>query len=232
MPKFIYTIMIVLFICVKIGFSDTGEYVMERENMVQEQIEKRGIKNKNVLDAMRKVERHLFVPDDGQEYAYRDFPVSIGYGQTISQPYIVAFMTEKVELSPEDRVLEIGTGSGYQAAVLAEIAKEVYTIEIVEPLYKKAKTILEKMGYRNIQCKYGDGYKGWPENQPYDKIIITAAPPLIPEELIPQLTVGGKMIVPVGEGFQELLIITRTEDGYDIENLLPVRFVPMVRSLE
>jgi protein-L-isoaspartate(D-aspartate) O-methyltransferase len=203
-----------------------------REKMVKEQIQRRGITNKRVLEAMRKIERHLFVPEKLRNLAYTDGPLPIGYNQTISQPYIVAFMTQAVQLNPDDRVLEIGTGSGYQAAVLAEIVKEVYTIEIVEPLAESARLLLDSMGYQNIKVKYGDGYKGWQEHAPFDAIIVTAAPPNIPQELINQLKIGQKMIIPVGELYQELYLITKTETGFDKKSLLPVRFVPMVKPRE
>ena len=160
--------------------------------------------------------------------AYNDSPLPIGYGQTISQPYIVAYMTQAARLFPDDRVLEIGTGSGYQAAVLAEIVKEVYTIEILKPLADTARARLEEMGYRNIKVKHGDGYKGWKEYAPYDAIIVTAAPDEVPEELVRQLKIGGRMVVPIGSFFQELYLITKTESGIKQELLLPVVFVPMI----
>ncbi len=205
-------------------------YTELRESMVNDQISARGIRDRNVLDAMKKVERHLFVPDAMRNAAYNDHPLPIGYGQTISQPYIVAYMTEFAGIEPGDTVLEIGTGSGYQAAVLAEIAERVYTIEIIGPLAEESGVLLKELGYTNINVKIGDGYKGWPEHAPFDAIIVTAAPPEIPIELIGQLVIGGKMVVPVGTGSQELLLITRTEEGYKKEMLLPVRFVPMIRG--
>ena len=200
-----------------------------REKMVEEQIERRGVTDKAVLEAMKKVERHLFVPEDLKNTAYTDSPLPIGYRQTISQPYIVAFMTQAIQPGPDDRVLEIGTGSGYQAAVLAELVKEVYTVEIVEPLAENARLSLEKLGYKNIKVKYGDGYKGWREYSPFDVIVVTAAPPGIPEELINQLKIGGSMIVPIGEYHQELYLIKKTETGLERKALLPVVFVPMVK---
>lgn len=200
------------------------------EKMINEQIVARGVKNSNVINAMRKVERHLFVPDNMKARAYDDGPLPIGYNQTISQPYIVAFMTEALDLEPQDKVLEIGTGSGYQAAVLAEIAKEVYTIEIIEPLAQEAEKRLKDLGYKNIQVKCADGYKGWPENAPFDKIIVTAAPDEIPEELIRQLKVNGKMVIPIGSFFQELYLIIKTKKGFTKKPLLPVRFVPMIKG--
>ena len=203
--------------------------MLAREKMVEEQIERRGVTDKAVLEAMKKVERHLFVPEDLKNTAYTDSPLPIGYRQTISQPYIVAFMTQAIQPRPDDRVLEIGAGSGYQAAVLAELVKEVYTIEIVEPLAENASLLLEKLGYKNIKVKYGDGYKGWREYSPFDVIVVTAAPPSIPEELINQLKIGGSMIVPIGECHQELYLITKTETGLERKALLPVVFVPMVK---
>jgi protein-L-isoaspartate(D-aspartate) O-methyltransferase len=198
--------------------------------MVEEQIERRGIRDYRILDAMRKVERHLFVGVAMKDFAYEDRPLPIGYDQTISQPYIVAYMTAVAGLEPEDRVLEIGTGSGYQAAVLAEIVDHVYTVEIVRPLAEMARRRLEDLGYKNIKAKHGDGYKGWLEYAPFDKIIVTAAPLEIPEELVKQLKLGGRMVVPVGSIFQELYLVIKTEEGYKKEALLPVRFVPMVKE--
>ncbi len=207
-------------------------FAARRREMVKRQIENRGITDKGVLAAMRKVKRHLFVPEGLRDAAYMDTPLPIGDGQTISQPYIVAFMTEAARLGPDDRVLEIGTGSGYQAAVLAEIAKEVYTVEILEPLADSARARLEKLGYGNIDVKRGDGYKGWPEHAPFDAIIVTAAPPEIPKDLAGQLKVGGRMVVPVGGFFQQLYLIERTDTGFREKALLPVRFVPMVKGAE
>lgn len=206
------------------------DYATKKEQMVKEQIIARGVKDKNVIRAMKKVDRHLFVPAIYRFMAYQDGPVSIGYEQTISQPYIVAFMTEALELKSDDVVLEIGTGSGYQAAILAEIAKQVYTIEILKPLADQARQRLEQLGYNNIKVKHGDGYLGWPEYAPYDKIIVTAAPDEIPIELVNQLKLGGKMIVPIGSFFQELYLIIKTESGFTKRTLLPVRFVPMIKG--
>lgn len=211
-------------------YAENGNFEVQREAMVGSQLELRGIRDKDVLSAMRKVKRHLFVPSDMADFAYDDRPLPIGYGQTISQPYIVAYMTESAGLKPQDRVLEIGTGSGYQAAVLAELVSEVYTIEIVEPLAESAKERLEALGYKNIHVGLRDGYKGWDEFAPYDTIIVTAAPPKIPESLLEQLAIGGRMVVPVGSIYQQLILITRTQKGYDKEGLLPVRFVPMVHD--
>ena len=185
-----------------------------------------------VLAAMLKVERHLFVPIALQKAVYADEPLPIGYGQTISQPYIVAYMTEALRLEPGDRVLEIGAGSGYQSAVLAEIVKEVYTIELVAELAEAARERLASLGYKNVEVICGDGYNGLPDKAPFAAIMVTAAPSEIPVELTAQLNVGGRMIVPVGSFFQELQLIVKTETGFAAKPLLPVRFVPMVRSQE
>ena len=198
-----------------------------RERMVSTQIEARGVHDSAVLKAMRAVPRHEFVAEHLYSSAYSDHPLPIGEGQTISQPYIVAFMTEALRLQPHYKVLEIGTGSGYQAAVLAEIADSVFTIEIIESLGKSAEVTLSKLGYENIQERIGDGYQGWKEAAPFDAIIVTAAPPEVPQPLIEHLKVGGRMVIPVGDYFQELIRITKTKDELIRENLLPVRFVPM-----
>lgn len=203
------------------------EYAELRNRMVVEQIASRGVSDPRVLAAMRKVPRHEFVPEEYRDLAYRDTPLPIGYGQTISQPYIVAYMTEQLHIGKEDTVLEIGTGSGYQAAVLAELASEVYTIEIIPELAERAKKTLRRLGYNNVHVRIGDGYKGWPEHAPFDAIILTAAPPRVPQPLIDQLKEGGRLIAPVGEDYQELVLI-RKENGEILrENLIPVRFVPM-----
>jgi len=204
-----------------------------RERMVRTQIAARHIRDKNVLSAMRRVPRHLFVPKSEQRAAYDDTPLPIGWGQTISQPYIVAYMTEQLHLTESDTVLEIGTGSGYQAAILAELAAQVYTIEIVTPLCEQASKTLAKLGYDNVQVRCGDGYEGWPEHAPFDAVIVTAAPPKVPQPLIDQLKVGGRMIVPVGRYYQELVLITKTGDGaISRRKLIPVRFVPMTGEIE
>jgi len=195
--------------------------------MVEEQILARGVTDSLVLAAMAAVPRHLFVPTGVVAYAYADQPLPIGHDQTISQPYIVALMTELAGLAATDRVLEIGTGSGYQAAVLAGIADSVYTIEIVEPLATEAAERLERLGYANVRVRCGDGYRGWPGRAPFDAIIVTAAPDHVPQPLIDQLAPGGKLVIPVGTGLQELLEITRTADGVVERRVLPVRFVPM-----
>lgn len=211
-------------------FAEEDDLPIKRERMVTEQIEMRGVTDTRVLDAMKKVPRHLFVPGSFHSVAYDDRPLPIGYGQTISQPFIVAYMTEALKIGPNDRVLEIGTGSGYQAAILAEIAKEVFTIEIVKPLADNARSQLKNMGYDNIIVKHGDGFKGWPEHAPFDAIMVTAAPPEIPEELIKQLKTGGRMVAPVGSFYQELYLIIKTDSGYEKKELIPVAFVPMVRQ--
>jgi protein-L-isoaspartate(D-aspartate) O-methyltransferase len=199
----------------------------EREAMVREQIEARGVRAAAVLRAMRKVPRHEFVPPASRRAAYDDYPLPIGHGQTISQPYIVALMTELAGLTPKSRVLEIGTGSGYQAAVLAEMAAEVYTIEIIPELAQRAEHDLARLGYKNIHGRAGDGYLGWPEAAPFDAIVVTAAPGKIPPPLLAQLKVGGRLVIPVGEWQQELMVVTRTAQGYAEETVIPVRFVPM-----
>lgn len=205
-------------------------YITLRENMVSSQIAARGIKDPRVLSAMRSVPRHLFMPESNPSMAYNDTPVPIGEGQTISQPYIVAFMTEILELRPDDRILEIGTGSGYQAAVLAELVQNVFTIEIIPVLGNRASKLLEELGYENIHVKIGNGYKGWPEEAPFDAVIVTAAPENIPEALVEQLKEGGKMIIPVGRrfGVQRMILGVKENGLLRTENVLDVRFVPMV----
>lgn len=203
-----------------------------REQMVKRQIADRGVKDQRVLDAIGKVERHKFVPEKDVTSAYGDYPLPIGHGQTISQPYIVALMTELCELEGNEKVLEIGTGSGYQAAVLGLLADEVYTIEIVEYLGKQARTRLKNMNYDNIHVRIGDGYRGWPEEAPFDVIIVTAAPPEIPQALVEQLDDGGIMVVPVGEFNQELVKLEKRGDSLEKKTVTYVRFVPMVHSKE
>lgn len=198
-----------------------------REAMVELQIEARGVKDPAVLAAMRAVPRHLFVPTSLTAQAYIDNPLPIGEGQTISQPYIVARMTELLQPQPGDTVLEIGTGSGYQAAVLAEIVAKVFTIEIVEPLAKRAETLLDSLGYGNVEVKAGDGYRGWPEHAPFSKIIVTAAPGEIPKPLLEQLAEHGRMVIPVGERWQDLLLVTKVDGRIKREKMADVLFVPM-----
>ena len=193
----------------------------------------RGVHDGRVLAAISKVPREEFVPQDSRAASYADQPLPIGYGQTISQPYIVAFMTEQLHLSSGDRILEIGTGSGYQAAILAELVSEVYTIEIIEPLAKTAEATLQRLGYKNVQVKVGDGYKGWPEHAPFDAIIVTAAPDHVPQPLVDQLKEGGRMIIPVGQRFaQELYLLEKKNARLQQSAVLPVRFVPMAGEAE
>lgn len=212
-----------------------GERAGERMKMVAEQIKARDVNDPNVLLAMEVVPRHFFVPVSRQRYAYIDLPLPIGQGQTISQPYIVAFMTETMRLKPDSKVLEIGTGSGYQAAVCAEIAAEVYTIEIVEGLAKSAESHLKELGYNNVFVKFGDGYFGWPEKAPFDAIIGTAAAEKIPPPLLEQLKPTGRMILPFEDsaGFQYLVLVTKDPNGViHKRNVLPVRFVPMTGKVK
>jgi protein-L-isoaspartate(D-aspartate) O-methyltransferase len=200
-----------------------------REQMVNLQIEARGVRDAGVLRAMRKVPRHSFVPEASPAQAYGDWPLRIGHGQTISQPYIVAYMAEAADISAPDRVLEIGTGSGYGAAVLAELASEVYTVEIVPELAERARTVLDRLGYENVEVRTGNGWLGWPEHAPYDAVVVTAAPDEVPPNLVTQLKVGGTLVVPVGDFFQMLRVLRKTPRGMVEEASLPVRFVPMVR---
>ena len=203
MKRILNLLLLLLLMCLNASCSNTRDimdYSRQRERMVRVQILDRGVKDEDVIRAMGKVPRHLFIPERNRDLSYGDFPVSIGNGQTISQPYIVAYMTEALNLDHKDKVLEIGTGSGYQAAILAEIVKEVYTIEIIEILGTSARERLEAMGYKNIHVKIGDGYKGWPEKAPFDAVIVTCAPEKIPKPLIDGLREGGRMIIPVGKG--------------------------------
>ncbi len=212
------------------GWADNGDFFTQRKIMVENQITKRGVSDQRVLDAILKVERHVFVPLAMRSFAYLDSPLPIGKGQTISQPYIVALMTELAGIKDSDRVLEIGTGSGYQAAVLAELAGEVYTIEIIPELAERAEVLLEELEYENIKVKQGDGYLGWPEYAPFDVIIVTAAPLTIPEKLVEQLSEDGRIVIPVGEEGNQVLRLLIKKSGEIIEeDVIPVRFVPMVR---
>ena len=196
-------------------------------------ISRYGMKDPEVLNAMGRVERHKFVPEKNRRHSYRDSPLGIGYGQTISQPYIVAEMTRQLQLSPTSKVLEIGTGSGYQAAVLAELTSEVYSIEIIEPLHHRARKTLADNGYQTIRLRHADGYYGWPEAAPFDGIIVTCAAGEIPPPLVEQLAIGGRMLIPVGKRFgtQYLILVTKNRDGsVSSRNLMAVRFVPLVRK--
>ena len=207
----------------------SSPYYAKRKQMVEDQMISRGIHEKDIIEAFLKVKRHLFVPKRYISRAYGDHPLPIGEGQTISQPYIVAFMTQILDLKRTDKVLEIGTGSGYQAAILGELSDNVYTIEINEPLGKRAKKLLKALGYSNVKVKIGDGYKGWKEHAPFDAIIVTASPTHIPGPLKEQLKEGGRMIIPVGEAYaQKLLYIQKIDNELKQQSTFPVRFVPMV----
>ncbi|WP_224482853.1 protein-L-isoaspartate(D-aspartate) O-methyltransferase [Robertkochia aurantiaca] len=226
-----------IFILLSLGMvsltAGQNDYAAERNEMVEEQIRNRGIADKDILRAMKTVERHKLVPPEQRRFAYDDRPLPIGHGQTISQPYIVAFMTDVIDPRSDMKVLEVGTGSGYQAAVLAEIVSHVYTIEIIEPLAKKASDNLRELGYDNITVKHADGYFGWKEHAPFDAIIVTAAASYIPPELFAQLRDDGKMIIPVGANFapQQLVLVTKRKNGkMKTKNLMPVRFVPFTRD--
>lgn len=208
------------------------QYLNKRKQMVDEQIVARNIKDDNLIQAMLRVPRHIFVPEKYREFAYDDGPLPIGHDQTISQPYIVALMTELLKLKKGEKVLEIGTGSGYQAAILCEMGCEVYTVEIIEPLGRHAKKILDSAGYDKINCKIGDGYKGWKEYAPFDKIIVTAAPPKIPEPLEDQLIMDGKMVMPVENDHQYLKLIRKTKDRMLVKDIAPVMFVPMTGEVQ
>ena len=208
-----------------------ADFAAQRQRMVEQQLKPRGIKDDRVLAAMARVPREEFVPADERGDAYEDGPLPIGFDQTISQPYIVAFMTEQLRLRPSDRLLEIGSGSGYQAAVLAELVADVYTIEIVEPLAKTAEATLQRLGYKNVHLRVGDGYQGWPEEAPFDAIIVTCAPDKVPQPLVEQIKDGGRMVIPVGERFAQQLYLLEKKNGQLKESVtLPVRFVPMVRE--
>ncbi len=229
LPFALFSITVLICVSATCGLqTDVRDWESERLRMVEEQLKGRDIRDPRVLTAMLSVPRHLFIPESARGGAYGDFPLPIGHGQTISQPYIVAFMTEAVKVAPEHRVLEIGTGSGYQAAVLSVLAKEVFTIEIVDSLAKRARATLADLGYRNVEVHSGNGYLGWPEHAPYDRIIVTAAPPEVPPALVQQLKVGVLMAIPVGVGDQELRIMRRGATGMETIATLPVRFVPMV----
>jgi protein-L-isoaspartate(D-aspartate) O-methyltransferase len=209
--------------------TSTSEFAAERQKMVEQQLRTRGIREERVLAAMAKVPREEFVPENERGQSYADSALPIGHDQTISQPFIVAYMTEQSRLQPSDRVLEVGTGSGYQAAILAELAKDVYTIEIIEPLAKEASARLARLGYNNAHVKVGDGYQGWPEVAPFDAIIVTCAPDKVPQPLTQQLKDGGRMIIPVGTTMmeQQLYLLEKKNGQMAQTAILPVRFVPM-----
>lgn len=219
--------------CVASGGQQPDPYREPRERMVQSEVVDRGIRNPRVIEAMRRVPRHLFVPADQQKFAYADAALPIGHGQTITSPYVVAYMTEQLEPQPTDKVLEIGTGSGYQASVLSGLVQDVYTIEIVEPLGRRAAALLRRLGYQNVHVKVGDGYQGWPEHAPFDKIIVTCSPEDVPPALIEQLREGGRLIVPLGERFQQTLELFRKVDSQLVrERLDTTFFVPMTGRAE
>jgi protein-L-isoaspartate(D-aspartate) O-methyltransferase len=228
--KFIPFVILIVFGAM--NASGQQSYRQLREKMVAEQLQARDIYKAEVLQAMGEVPRHVFVPDDYRPYAYRDQALPIGEGQTISQPYIVAYMTQALRLQPEDRVLEIGTGSGYQAAVLSLLSRQVYSIEIVEPLALAARERLKNLGYDNIAVHVGDGYNGWPSQGPFDAIMVTAGAEQLPQPLMDQLAEGGRMIIPIGPhgGVRQLTLVTRNRGKYKFEKLMAVRFVPFIRN--
>ena len=203
-----------------------------RKDMVNTQIIRRGITDKNVIKALRKVKRHEFVPTYLHDMAYGDNPLPIGHSQTISQPYIVAIMTELLNISENDRILEVGTGSGYQAAILGELAKEVYSVELLKPLADASSQLLKKLGYKNVHVKCGDGFKGWKDHAPFDKIIVTCAPKEIPPELLNQLKEGGLLVIPVGDFFQKLKLVKKEKGKIIKKDIFSVRFVPMIKGKE
>ena len=225
-------VMNILFFVLCANFQLSGQvdnWEQKAKAMVDNQILARGVNEAKVLDVMRNTPRHEFIPAEQQPYAYIDSPLAIGFEQTISQPYIVGLMTSLLKLKGNEKVLEIGTGSGYQAAVLSPLCKEVFTIEIVKKLAVRSKATLARLGYDNIYVKWGDGYQGWPGEEPFDAIIVTAAPPALPPKLFEQLKVGGRLVIPVGSIWQELWVITKLQGGImDKESVIPVRFVPMV----
>ncbi len=221
----------IFFLLSSLYCQEASDHINPRLSMVEDQIIRRGIEDKRVLDVIKVVERHKFVPEKYSESAYNDGPLPIGHGQTISQPFIVAFMTENLKLEPSQKVLEIGTGSGYQAAVLSELCDHVYTIEIVDELANESAKRLKRLGFENVTVRSGDGYNGWPEEAPFDRIMVTAAPEEIPQQLIVQLAEGGIMVIPVGKQYeiQYLWVLTKEVGGIiKKEKILPVRFVPMI----
>jgi protein-L-isoaspartate(D-aspartate) O-methyltransferase len=214
------------------SYADSARFAEERQRMVAEQIAARGVRDMTVLQALRTVPRHEFVPEDLRPAAYRDSPLPIGFDQTISQPYIVALMTEALGLEGGEKVLEVGTGSGYQAAVLDEIAGAVFSIEIVPELAQRARATLDRLGYADVKVRVGDGYRGWPEEAPFDAIVVTAAPDHVPQPLLDQLAVGGRLVLPVGRNRQQLQVWTRTAGGFERRDSIPVQFVPMTGEAE
>ena len=223
-----------IFLIVHLVAIGQADYASQRKTMVETQIQNRGVVHPGTLAAMLKVPRHEFVPEKMKQYAYIDGPLPIGNGQTISQPYIVAIMTQALRPKSSDRILEIGTGSGYQAAVLAKIVDSVYSIEIVEDLARTAKTRLQRLGYTNVHVRWGDGYHGWPAKAPFDAIIVTAGADSIPQPLVDQLKVGGRMIIPVGphRGVRQLVLVMKKKNKIVKKNLMAVRFVPFTRKEE
>lgn len=209
------------------GVDVADDKLTKQRRRLVEDIRFQGIRSRSVLDAMLKVPRHRFVPPAYQNLAYQDRPLPIGHEQTISQPFIVAYMTEAADIKPGEKVLEIGTGSGYQAAVLSQLAGEVYSVEIIPALAESARAILSELGYRNVHVRAGNGYEGWAEHAPFDAIVVTAAPDHVPQALVDQLAVNGKMVIPVGTSYQEMMVITKTNSGVVKRRTIPVRFVPM-----
>lgn len=229
--KFVFIVLVAM--CSQSCSSNQNNYTQLRKRMVEEQIIPRGITNKDVINTLLTVPRHEFIPEKNRKYSYEDHPVNIGYDQTISQPYIVALMTELLEPLTFHKILEIGTGSGYQAAILAELVKEVYSIEIIPELAEFAKKNIERLKYKNVFIKSGDGYFGWPQNAPFDGIIVTCAPDKIPKPLLNQLKINGKMVIPVGDyPHQTLYLITKTSKGIEKKEIIPVLFVPMKGEVE
>jgi protein-L-isoaspartate(D-aspartate) O-methyltransferase len=226
--RFFILLAVLLPACPAAKSPQPGDLTAQRQTMVEQQIEARGVIDPATLAAMQTVPRHEFLPMRLRSEAYADYPLPIGHGQTISQPFIVAFMTEAIRPQPGEKILEIGAGSGYQAAILAQMGAQVYTIEIVEPLAEMARQTLERLGYKNARVKSGDGFRGWPEHAPFDAIVVTCAPDKIPPDLVAQLRDGGRMIIPVGSGMnQELVLLRKTGDKIEKQSVLPVRFVPM-----